>query len=238
MTEATGISEGQGSTPAPSPRTQVRRHRDRGAYDRQTVYRILDEGWLCHLAVSDPDGGAPVVLPTLYARDGEWLYIHGAAANSLMRRAASGAEVTVCVTLVDGLVLARSVFNHSINYRSVVIYGSAEAVTDPDAKYRALIRVADHFLPGRSGDARPPNPTEMKATLVLRVHIDEASAKVRRGQVVDEPEDVALPVWAGVLPLHTRAGVLEAAPDTPVPLDVPEYLLRTERWGAAGQPES
>ena len=206
---------------APSARTTVRRQRDRGVYDAATIEAVLDEALICHVgAVVD---GSPVVLPTVHARRGRTLYLHGARADALLR-AGTGAEVCVTATLVDGLVLARSAFHHSVNYRSVVVRGPARAVTDPNEQRAALEALVEHVAPGRSGETRPPTDDELRATLVLAVRLDEASAKVRTGPPLDEPGDHALPHWAGELPLAVVAGPPrpdpEQPPDRPVPPSV------------------
>jgi nitroimidazol reductase NimA-like FMN-containing flavoprotein (pyridoxamine 5'-phosphate oxidase superfamily) len=187
----------------PTPRTTVRRLPKRGHYDRETIAAILDEGLVCHVGfVVD---GQPYVIPTVYARVGERLCLHGSAVSRMLRTLAGGVPVCVTVTLLDGLVLARSVFNHSMNYRSVVVLGTATALED-DEKRNALEAIAEHVAPGRWKEARGPNETELKATLVLSLPLDEASAKVRTGPPVDEDEDYGLPYWAGVLPLALAAG--------------------------------
>ena len=183
-------------------RTRVRRLRDRGVHDRATVEAIVDEAYVAHVGfVVD---GEPRVLPMTYGRDGDVLYLHGAVGNAMLR-ASSGAEVCVTITLLDGLVLARSAFHHSMNYRSVVLVGTAEKVDDPDEKRRAFDVIVDHVLPGRSATARPTNDEELRATLVLRLPIAEGSAKVRAGGVNDDDEDLDLDVWAGVVPLALAA---------------------------------
>jgi len=193
----------------PTPRTTVRRLPKRGRYDRETVAAILDEGLVCHVGfVAD---GQPFVIPTLYARRGERLYVHGSAVSRMLLALAGGVPVCVTVTLVDGLVLARSVFNHSMNYRSVVVLGTATAVEGPE-KVAALETIAEHIAPGRWREARGPSDTELKATLVLSLPLDESSAKVRTGPPEDEEEDYALPCWAGVLPLALAAGSPVADP--------------------------
>ena len=191
-------------TPAmPTPRTTVRRLPQRGHYDRETIAAILDEGLFCHVGfVAD---GQPYVIPTIYARSGDRLYVHGSAVSRMLRTLAGGVPVCVTVTLLDGLVLARSVFNHSMNYRSVVVLGTATPV-EGDEKAGALQTIAEHVAPGRWQEARAPNATELKATLVLSLPLDEASAKVRTGPPVDDDPDYALPHWAGVLPLALAAG--------------------------------
>ncbi|HET7890416.1 MAG TPA: pyridoxamine 5'-phosphate oxidase family protein [Candidatus Sulfotelmatobacter sp.] len=190
----------------PTARTRVVREPQRAVYDRETVYRILDEAFLCHVGfVVDSQ---PFVIPTSYGRNGASLYVHGSAASRMLRHLQSGVDAQVCVTvtLLDGLVLARSVFNHSMNYRSVVILGKATLVDDPEEKLKALRILSEHILPGRWDDARQPNPQELKATSVLRVPIEEFSAKVRTGPPIDDEEDYSFPTWAGVLPLETAVG--------------------------------
>lgn len=187
----------------PTPRTKVRRLADRGRFDRATVHEVLDEAYIAHVGfVVD---GEPRVLPMTYGRDGDVLYLHGAAANAMLR-ASTDAEVCVTVTLLDGLVLARSAFHHSMNYRSVVLLGTATKVADAAEKRRAFDVIVDHVVPGRSAVARPSNDIELTATLVLRVPITEGSAKARTGGPVDDEDDLDLPVWAGVVPLRLAAG--------------------------------
>ena len=188
----------------PTPRTRLVREANRGVYDREAAYRILDEGFLCHVGfVVD---GQPFVIPTSYGRDGDCLYIHGSAASRMLRQMKDGVPVCVTVTLLDGLVLARSIFNHSMNYRSVVILGKATLVDEPGEKLEALRRLSEHIIPGRWADSRQPNERELKATSVLRLRIEEFSAKVRTGPVVDDEEDYSFPTWAGVVPLELKAG--------------------------------
>jgi hypothetical protein len=190
-------------------------------YDRAEAYRILDEGFICHVGfVVD---GQPFVIPTGYGRVGDNLYIHGSAASRMLRRVDEGVAVCVTVTLLDGLVLARSIFNHSMNYRSVVILGTARAVIDPTEKLEALRLLSEHILPGRWVESRLPNEKELKATLVMRLPIEEFSAKVRQGPPVDDEEDYAFSTWAGVVPLTMVAG--EPIDDARVMpgLKAPEY---------------
>jgi nitroimidazol reductase NimA-like FMN-containing flavoprotein (pyridoxamine 5'-phosphate oxidase superfamily) len=187
----------------PTARTRVVREADRAVYDREAAYRILDEGFLCHVGfVAD---GQPFVIPTSYGRKGDSLYIHGSAASRMLRQMKDGVAVCVTVTLLDGLVLARSVFNHSMNYRSVVILGKGILVEDAEEKLAALRALSEHILPGRWDDARQPNERELKATSVLRVPIEEFSAKVRTGPPIDDEEDYSFPTWAGVVPLEMKA---------------------------------
>jgi len=198
------------------------RHPERGQYDRETVYGILDEGLLCHVGfVQD---GVPTVIPTLHARDGDRLLLHGSSASRMIRHLSAGNPACVTVTLVDGLVLARSVFNHSVNYRSAVIFGQAEAVVEAAAKLHALYCFMERQLPGRWDDVRQPTDQELKATGVVAIALRSASAKVRSGPPIDEPDDVALPVWAGVLPMHQSMGAPLPAPDGPADVPLPGYL--------------
>jgi len=193
----------------PTSRTRVVREPDRAVYDREAMYRILDEGFICHVGfVVD---GQPFVIPTSYGRKDANLFIHGSAASRMLRQLKTTVPVCVTVTLLDGLVLARSVFNHSMNYRSVVILGKATLLEDPDEKLAALRVLSEHILPGRWDDARQPNDRELKATSVLRVPIEEFSAKVRTGPPVDDEEDYSFPTWAGVIPLEMTVG--EPVPD-------------------------
>ena len=181
----------------PTARTRVVREPERGVYDRETVYRILDEGFLCHVGFAID--GQPFVIPTSYGRKDAHLYIHGSAASRMLRQMKEGLAVCVTVTLLDGLVLARSIFNHSMNYRSVIIIGKASLVDEPEEKLAALRTLSEHILPGRWDDVRQPNERELKATSVLQLAIEEFSAKVRSGPPVDDAEDMAFPTWAGVL---------------------------------------
>jgi uncharacterized protein len=185
-------------------RTRVVREAERGLYDRETVYRILDAGFLCHVGfVAD---GQPFVIPTSYGRQDASLYIHGSAASRMLRQMKDSVPVCITVTLLDGLVLARSVFNHSMNYRSVVILGKATLLENAEEKLAALRVLSEHILPGRWDDSRQPNERELKATSVLRVPIEEFSAKVRTGPPMDDEEDHSFPTWAGVVPLEMKAG--------------------------------
>jgi uncharacterized protein len=185
-------------------RTTVRRLPTRGAYDRALIHSILDEGLICHVGfVAD---GRPFVIPTIHARVGDRLYVHGSPASRMLKAMAGGVEVCITVTLLDGLILARSAFHHSMNYRSVVLFGEARPVDDPAEKARVLQVLAEHLVPGRWPDIRVPTPGELKATSVLSLPIDEASAKVRTGPPVDDEDDYALPIWAGILPLSIAAG--------------------------------
>jgi nitroimidazol reductase NimA-like FMN-containing flavoprotein (pyridoxamine 5'-phosphate oxidase superfamily) len=207
----------------PSKHTTVKRHPERGAYDRGTIDSILDEALICHLGfVVD---GRPFVIPTIHARDGDILYVHGSPGSRMLRAAKEGVAVCVTVTLLDGLVLARSVYNHSMNYRSVVVLGRAHEVTDPDEKLRAMQRVVEHVVPGRWADARGPNAGEIKGTTILALPLDEASAKIRSGPPTDDDADLGLPVWAGVIPLgiEPSAPVPDSGVDDPPPAYAAEY---------------
>src|SRR5689334_16176848 len=199
-------------------RTRIRRLPERGSYDRETIHAILDEALICHLGfVVD---GRPVVIPTIHARVGDRLYFHGSPAAGMFRNLREGADACVNVTLVDGLVLARSGFHSSMNYRSVVVFGKAEEMTDVGEKIRVLDALIEHVCRGRTRDARPPNEKELKQTLVLGIPITEASAKIRTGPPIDDEEDYALPVWAGVLPLSLVPG--EPVPDND--RAIPDYV--------------
>lgn len=216
----------------PTGRTRVRRHPERAAYDRELIHSILDEALICHVAYVA--GGEPRVIPTVHARIGDVLYLHGSRASRTIHALTSGLEVCVTATIVDALVLARSAFAHSMNYRSVIVYGSAEEVTDREEQHAAARALADHVAPGRGADARAPNDVEMSQTSLLSLAIEEASAKIRTGPPVDDPEDHDLPVWAGVLPLVVSAGDPEAAADLPEGTRTPDYLVAYERRRARG----
>jgi uncharacterized protein len=212
----------------PTPRTTPTRYRERASYDREMVHGILDEALICHLGYLS--AGRPVVLPTTHTRLGETLYLHGSTGSGPMLAAsaakASGSGLPVCVTatLVDGLVLARAAMHHSVNFRSVVVLGSARVVEDPAEKMRALHSLLDHIRPGRAGDCRTPNARELAATGVLALDLAEVSAKVRSAGPVDDPEDRALPHWAGVVPLSLTAGTPVPADDLDPATPVPSYL--------------
>ena len=206
----------------PSERTRVRRLPERGVYDRETIDAIIDEALICHLAyVVD---GEPRVIPTIHARAGDTLYVHGSNASQTLRATKQGTPVAIEITLLDGLVLARSAFHHSMNYRSVIVYGRARDVTDPDEKWDAQRALVEHVAHGRTGDARMPNQRELDQTTILAVQLDEASAKVRTGPPKDEEEDLVLPIWAGVLPLVTVPGEPEPDPHLEDDIPVPDYV--------------
>jgi len=208
----------------PSDRTTVRRLPRRAAYDHTTIYSILDAGLVCHLGFMHDD--MPFVIPTLYGRLGDHVYIHGSTASRLVRTLSTGLPVCLTVTLLDGLVLARSAFHHSMNYRSVVLLGSAQAVMGTEAKLTALEAITEHVVPGRWADARRPNAQELKATALLTLPIEEASAKIRTGGPLDDEEDFALPVWAGELPMRLVAGAPQADARLRADIPYPEYLRR------------
>jgi nitroimidazol reductase NimA-like FMN-containing flavoprotein (pyridoxamine 5'-phosphate oxidase superfamily) len=217
----------------PTTRTRLVREPDRAVYDREAAYKVLDEGFLCHVGfVVDAQ---PFVIPTSYGRKDDSLYIHGSAASRMLRQMKEGVPVCVTVTLLDGLVLARSIFNHSMNYRSVVILGNAALVGDPAEKLEALRLLSEHIIPGRWADSRQPNEKELKATSVLRLPIDEFSAKVRQGPAVDDEPDYSFPIWAGVLPLEMKVG--EPIDDARLMpgQTVPEYVRRYRRGAHSGQ---
>jgi nitroimidazol reductase NimA-like FMN-containing flavoprotein (pyridoxamine 5'-phosphate oxidase superfamily) len=209
----------------PTDRTRHRRLPDRGSFDRDLIYGIIDEALHCNVGFAID--GRPWVVPTIHARAGDDLYLHGAAANHMLRTLAGTIETCVTITLVDGLVLARSAFHHSMNYRSAMIFGRAERVEDAVEKRAALEALVEHVVPGRTRDAREPNETELRKTLVLRLPIVEASAKVRTGGPIDDEEDLALPIWAGVLPIFTTFG--SAAPESEVTTPLPDYVAHYAR---------
>jgi len=214
-------------TYTPTERTRVVREPQRAVYDRATAYKILDEGFICHVGFAV--NGQPFVIPTGYGRAGDNLYIHGSAASRMLRNLDQGISVCFTVTLLDGLVLARSIFNHSMNYRSVVVLGTARAVTDPAEKLDALHLLSEHILPGRWVESRQPNEKELKATSVLRLPITEFSAKVRQGPPMDDEEDLSFPTWAGVIPLRTLAGDPINDPRLDPPRAVPAYAQHYTR---------
>ena len=192
-------------TPAPSSRTTVRRKADRARYDRDSVAAILDAGLIAHVGFTA--AGGVLVLPMAYARVDDHLYLHGAVGNAMLKGLATGMDVCVTVTIVDGIVLSRSAFHHSMNYRSVVVVGEAQSVRDEHELDVALRAIVDHTVPGRSDECRGPSASEVRQTRVIRLPISEASAKVRTGPPIEEPADLETPYWGGVLPLHTSLGV-------------------------------
>jgi len=188
----------------PTERTRVVREPHRGVYDREAIYKILDEAFVCHMGFTMD--GQPYVIPTMFARVGDAIYVHGSAASRMLRGLSDSLPVCITVTLADGLILARSVFNHSMNYRSVVALGKATLIAEPAEKLESLRAYTEKILPGRWNDARQPNEKELKATSILKLPLTEISAKVRTGPVEDDAEDYALPVWAGTIPLELTAG--------------------------------
>ena len=211
----------------PTERTQVKRLPKRGKYDRETVHAILDSGFVCHVGFCVD--GQPYVIPTNYGRSGDTVYLHGSAASRMLRTLSEGVPVCVTVTLVDGLVLARSAFHHSVNYRSVVMLGTARLVDDAAEKTEALRLFTEHVMKGRWEDVRWPTEQELKATTVLALSLEEVSAKVRTGGPVDDEADYALPVWAGVLPLETVAKEPIADPQRKADQPLPGYIKNYSR---------
>jgi uncharacterized protein len=208
-------------------RTKLKRLPKRGHFDRETVYAILDEGFICHVGFAVD--GQPFVIPTGYARVDDKLYIHGSQASRMLRSLAGGLDACVTVTIVDGLVLARSAFHHSMNYRSVLVLGRATLVDDSKEKYDALVALSEHIVRGRWADVREPNEQEMKQTTVLCLPLEEASAKIRTGPPLDDEEDYALPMWAGVIPLKLVAGDPINDPRLSAEITVPDYAAHYER---------
>jgi nitroimidazol reductase NimA-like FMN-containing flavoprotein (pyridoxamine 5'-phosphate oxidase superfamily) len=213
------------SAAPPSDRSRVKRLPERASYEREQAYAVIDEGLVCHVGIAGDDG--PVVIPTTYARMGDHLVIHGSPASRLLRAGAEGVDVCVTITLLDGLVLARSAFHHSMNYRSVVIFGRAEPITDLDARRAAMDVLVEHIVPGRAQDARGGSEKELKATLVLSLPLTEVSLKARSGGPLDDDEDMAMDIWAGVLPLTSTPGAPLA--DDGVDVAVPDYIARYTR---------
>jgi nitroimidazol reductase NimA-like FMN-containing flavoprotein (pyridoxamine 5'-phosphate oxidase superfamily) len=216
---------------APSERSRVRRLPERGVYDAATINGVLDEALICHVAVADGDG-APHLIPTIHARIGNILYLHGSNASRTLRGLRDGAEITVAATIIGGLVLARSAFHSSMNYRSVVVFGTARVVTDRNELLTIASALADHVAPGRGADARPPTDDELRQTTFMAISLDEASAKVRTGPPHDDDDDLNLPIWAGVLPLHQVPGEPEPDPALPAHIQPPEYVTQYRRPGA------
>ena len=203
---------------APTDRSTVHRLPERASYDADLINQVLDEALICHMAFVTDDG--PVVIPTIHARVGGTLYLHGSHASRMMR-STEDAHVSIAATIVDGIVAARSAFHHSLNYRSVVVFGSPRVVTDPDERTRAFEAITNHVLPGRWAEARQPNTKEDKGTKLLAIDITEASAKVRTGPPGDDIEDIATDIWAGVIPLAVTSGTPEPAPDLTPGIEIP-----------------
>ena len=206
----------------PKERSTLKRLPQRGSYERATVNEILDEGLICHVGFVAE--GQPFVIPTGYGRVGDKLYIHGSRASRMLRALRDGAQVCLTVTLLDGLVLARSAFHHSMNYRSVVVFGQATLVEDAAEKMEALRAFSEHIVPGRWAEVRPPNEKELNATIVLMLPLNEASAKIRTGPPIDDEEDYELPVWAGELPLRLIASNALNDPRLKTETPLPEYV--------------
>jgi uncharacterized protein len=213
-----------------SERVRLRRKRERGRHDRQTIDAILDEALIAHLGIAD-EHGQPFVTPTLHARSGDIVYLHGSTASRTLRALAAGAPVCLTVSLLDGLVFARAAMHHSANYRSAMLLGSARLVESPEEKLTALEAIVEHIVPGRWAEARTPSENELKATSVLALAIEEASAKVRTGPPVDDEEDLSLPVWAGVVPLVCEARAPEPAPGLMPGIAVPASATDYARAG-------
>jgi nitroimidazol reductase NimA-like FMN-containing flavoprotein (pyridoxamine 5'-phosphate oxidase superfamily) len=210
-----------------TPRTTLKRLPQRGNYDRELIEQILDEGFICHVGFAVD--GQPFVIPTGYARVGDSLVIHGSQASRMLRTLGQGIDVCVTVTLVDGLVLARSAFHHSMNYRSVVVFGRATVIEDPAAKVAALRALSEHMIPGRWDDVREPNERELQQTTVLSVPLAEASAKVRGGPPLDDEKDYELPVWAGVIPLRLVTEPPVGDAHLSANSEIPKYAVEYER---------
>lgn len=212
----------------PTPRTRVRRFPELGAYDRDTIDPIIDEAISCHLAWIGPDGD-PRVIPTIHTRIGDALYVHGSAASSTLRGIKGGAPVAIAITLIDGIQFARSMFEHSMSYRTVIVYGKAEEVTDPTELETVFDAITDQVAPGRSKDARRPTADEVRQTTFVKIPISEASAKVSAGFPEDADADMDLDVWAGVLPLKLVAGEPEPSPDLKSGVPTPDYVTNWRR---------
>src|SRR5919201_1702257 len=204
------------------PRTKVRRHPERGSYDRDVIDAILDEALFCHVGFAQE--GHPYVIPMIHARAGDILYLHGSTSSRLLQVLGAGANVCVTVTLLDGVVLARSVFNHSMNYRSVVVLGRARPLTEPDQKLAALKAIVEHLIPGRWRDARAPNDKELATTMILALPLHEASAKIRSSSPKDAQADVSTPLWAGVIPTDLIPGEPVIDDEVPPGVVVPDYV--------------
>jgi nitroimidazol reductase NimA-like FMN-containing flavoprotein (pyridoxamine 5'-phosphate oxidase superfamily) len=211
---------------------RVRRRRERGRYEREVIDAILDEALVAHLGIADEDG-QPLVIPTLHARRGDIVYCHGSAASRTLRALAEGAPACLTVTLLDALVLARSAMHHSANYRSVMLLGEAQIVEEPQEKLAALEAIVEHIVPGRWAEVRWPTENELKATAVLAIPIQEASAKIRTGPPLDDEEDYAMDVWAGVIPFASEPLAAEADPRLPAGIAAPAYVTGYRRPGSS-----
>jgi uncharacterized protein len=229
MTEGVEVGSPEEFQPA-SDRVRLRRKRERGSYDRQVIKQILDEALIAHLGIVQD--GQPIVIPTLHARIGDVVYCHGSVASRTLKALAAGAPVCLTVSLIDGLVLARSAMHHSANYRSAMLLGTGRPVEDPAEKAAALEAVVEHIVPGRWPDVRWPTENELKATAVVAIPIEEASAKIRTGQPIDEEDDYALGAWAGIIPLACRPGPAEPDPRMPAGRTAPAYVAAYSRPSA------
>lgn len=218
-------------TPPASDRVRLRRKRERGSHDRRVIDAILDEALIAHLGIVEQDG-QPFVIPTLHARRGDLVYCHGSVASRTLRMLAAGAPVCLTVSLLDGLVLARSAMHHSANYRSAMLVGAARCVEDPDEKRAAFQAIVEHIVPGRWDEVRAPTDNELAATSLLAIPIEEASAKVRTGPPQDDEEDYALGAWAGVIPLRTEAGAPTPDPLLRAGIELPSYVSAYRRPGS------
>ena len=220
------------ATPArpPSDRVRLRRKRERGSYEREVIEAILDEGLIAHLGIVHE--GQPLVIPTLHARDGDVVYCHGSSAGRTLRALAAGAPACLTVSLIDGLVLARSAMHHSANYRSAILLGRARVVTDPAERLEGFEAIVERIVPGRWSEVRPPTENEIKATALLAFPIEESSAKVRTGPPLDDEEDYASRAWAGVIPLAVRAGEPQPDPRLRADIPVPSHIEGYRRGGA------
>jgi len=211
-----------------SDRVRLRRKRDRGSHERPLIDAILDEALVSHLGITDEEG-QPLVTPTLHARSGDLLYLHGSSVSRTLRRLEQGVPACLTVSLIDGLVLARAAMHHSVNYRSVMLLGTAQTVIDPEQKLLALRAVVEHIVPGRWSEVRQPTENELRATAVLSMAINEVSAKIRSGPPVDDREDYALECWAGVIPLKSLVGAPEPDPLMPAGVPLPAHLANYRR---------
>jgi nitroimidazol reductase NimA-like FMN-containing flavoprotein (pyridoxamine 5'-phosphate oxidase superfamily) len=210
-------------------RNQVKRHPERGQYDAAAIYPIVDEALICHVGFVQDD--QPYVVPTLHARQGDTILLHGAKGSRLLRHVESGGELCIAITLIDGIVLARSAFSHSVNYRSAVVFGRGVVIADESDRLQALAAFTERLIPGRWADVRQPDAVELKQTTIVAVAIESASAKILTGPPKDGEEDLALPVWAGVLPLYQASGTPLAAPGLQPGIAVPDYLRDYRRSG-------
>jgi nitroimidazol reductase NimA-like FMN-containing flavoprotein (pyridoxamine 5'-phosphate oxidase superfamily) len=208
-------------------RNKVKRHPERGAYDSSVIYPIIDEALICHVGFMQDN--QPFVIPTLHARQGDAILLHGAKGSRLLRHVEAGGDVCITITLLDGIVLARSVFSHSINYRSAVLFGRGHVILDDDMRMQALETFTERLIPGRWQDVRPPSEVELKQTTIVVVPIESASAKIRSGPPKDNQDDLDLPVWAGVLPVHQVCGAAIADPQLRAETEVPEYIRNYRR---------